>query len=233
MKKQKDLSSLGKRIVTDIQRVPQHILDGFANLSSTDVADVVGKLYTMNSNIRPLYPNAKSIVGSAVTVRCIPGDNLMTHAALTYLQPGDVLVCDARGDREYCLGGALVCSIAQSKGAVGFILDGTYRDSNELEEIDFPVYALGLQARPPAKNGPGEINTSIYCGGVPVHPGDIVIADHEGIAVVPQEYAEAVLKATIKRAKADEDRWADLDEWERYHTERFDEIIKEQNFSIE
>lgn len=233
MKKQKVLSSLGKKIITDIDRVPQSILDGFSGISSTAVADIVGKMYTMDPSIHPLYPSAKPIVGCAVTVRCPPGDNLMTHAVLKHLQPGDVVVCDARADKEYCLGGALVCSIAQRHGCVGFILNGVYRDSNELEEIDFPVYALGLQARPSPKNGPGEINTTVCCGGVPIHPGDIIIADHQGIVVVPQEYAEAVLEACIAREKKDEDRWADLDKWEKDHTESFDGIIERQKFVIE
>ena len=234
MKAKKDVSTMGFRVVTQVERIPKEILEGFQGCSSTAIADVVGKMFTMSSGIKPLYAPIQPIVGSAVTVRVPPGDNLMTHIALSYMQEGDVLVVDARGDMEYCLGGALMGAIAKGHGVKGFVLDGAYRDMEELKGIDFPVFALGLQAKPsPRKVGPGEINTVIDCGGVPVRPGDVIVADEEGIVVIPLEYAEAVLEKVRQRIQKDVDRWNDLDKFESDHKINFDKILVDSGCEVE
>lgn len=233
MEYKNEMASLGYKIIKDFDRPDKDIVEGFADFSSTAISDVIGKLFTMSNEIKPLYKPIKKVVGTAFTVRMPPGDNLMTHAALNYIKDGDVMVADARGDKEYCLGGALMCAIAQRRGVRGFILDGTYRDEDELRSIDFPVYAKGLQAKPPQKKGPGEMNSFIYCGGVPVKPGDIIVADNDGIVVIPSEYSKVVLEAVKTRAKKDEDRWADIAGWDRDHSASFNKILVDTKFTIE
>lgn len=228
-----DLSSLGFRIATKVPRASREIVDAFLDCPTTDIADAVGKMYTMSAGIKPLYAPIRRAAGSAVTVRVPPGDNLMVHAVLSYIQSGDVVVVDARGDTEYCLGGALMCAIAKHLGCRGFILDGAYRDSYELRKIDFPVYGRGVQPRPPRKLGPGEINMTIGCGGVPVNPGDIVVADEEGVVVVPLAYAEVVLDKARQRGKVDSDRWSHPAKHEAEHRALYDKVLADAKCRID
>jgi regulator of RNase E activity RraA len=228
-----ELGSLGFRIITKTPRAPKEIVDAFLECPTTDIADAVGKMYTMSAGITPLYTPIRRVAGSAVTVRVPPGDNLMVHAVLSYLQDGDVVVVDARGDTEYCLGGALMCRIAQHLGCRGFVLDGAYRDSYELKKIDFPVYGRGVQPRPPRKLGPGEINMVVCCGGVPVHPGDIVVADEEGVAVIPLGYADVVLEKAQARGQVDSGRWSDPAKHEAEHRAMYDKAIADAKCRID
>lgn len=227
------LANIGFRIVTQVPRAPKHLVDAFLECATTDIADAVTKMYTMDIGIRPLYTPIKRVAGSAVTVRVPPGDNLMVHAALDFAGDGDVIVVDARGDTGYALGGALMCGMAQHNGVRGFILDGVYRDAAEMRRIDFPVYGRGLNPRPPRKLGPGEINTPIQCGGVPVLPGDIVVADEEGAVVVPLEYAEVVLEKVRQRAKTDTGRWNDLGGFAREHKAQYEKLLADLKCRID
>lgn len=228
-----DVGTIGFRVVTRVPRAPNSLVEAFQECPTTDVADIVTKMFTMSSAIRPLYQPIRRIVGSAVTVRVPPGDNLMVHAVLSYAGDGDIVVVDARGDTEYCLGGALMCGIAKHNGVRGFVLDGVYRDAYELRKIDFPVFGRGIQPRPPRKLGPGEINTVIQCGGVPVHPGDVVVADEEGVTVVPLEYAEAVLDKVRQRGRTDSGRWGDLTIWENEHRANYDKLLRDLGCRID
>lgn len=221
------IRNIGFRLIRHTPRAPRELVDAFSDVPTTDIADAVTKMFTMSPAIRPLYRPIRRAAGSAVTVRVPPGDNLMVHVALGYVGDGDVLVVDARSSVDYCLGGGLMCSYAKEKGVRGFILDGAYRDAAELQRIDFPVYGLGVNPTSPRKFGPGEINTVIQCGGVPVHPGDIVVADEEGTVVVPLEYARVVLEKVQERASTDRGKWADLGRAEIAHRERYEDILSD------
>jgi 4-hydroxy-4-methyl-2-oxoglutarate aldolase len=227
-----DVATIGFQIVTKVPRAPKALVDAFHDCPTTDVADVVGKLFTMSTGIRPLYAPIRRVAGSAVTVKVPPGDNLMVHVALSYVSDGDILVVDVRGDTEYCMGGALMMGIAKECGVRGLVVDGSYRDAYELKRIEFPSFARGVQPRPPRKLGPGEINTVVQCGGVRVEPGDIVVADEEGIAVVPLAYAEAVLEKAQERGKKDAGLWADISAWHRDHNRMFDSRARELGCQI-
>lgn len=228
-----DLSSLGFRINLNGPRASKELIDAFAAIRTTDIADVVGKLYSVDTVIKPLYTPCRRTAGSAFTVRVPPGDNLMVHAAVDYAQDGDILVVDARGDTEYSLGGALLCGIAKRHGVRGFVLDGVYRDGGEMQEYDFPVFGRGLQPKPGKKLGPGEIGTVVNLGGVPVHPGDIVVADAEGVVVVPLEYAEAVLAKAQERVAWDAAKADDIAGWDREHKELFEKKLRELGVRID
>ncbi|MEM6450600.1 MAG: RraA family protein, partial [Cyanobacteria bacterium P01_D01_bin.105] len=166
--------------------------------------------------------------GPAFTVRCVPGDNLMLHAAIYRAQPGDIVVVDA-GNHDYAMAGGNVCAIAQKRGIVGFVIDGVIRDIAEVREARFPVFARGCLPKPGVKEQLGELNVPIACGGVKVSPGDIVIADEEGIAVVPQAKREAVFQ--IAKERRDKDEATSLEDWARSHQARIEALLSQKGFN--
>ncbi len=182
-------------------------LDG---VDTSLICDLVGRMYTMSSAIRPLYLPATPVVGVASTVKCPPGDNLGVMQALRMVQPGDVLVVDGQGFTEWCLGGFQMLKIARrDHGLAGIVVNGAYRDVREAQEAGFPVYGLASAPFSGPKLGPGEINVPVNCGNVIVEPGDVVAASEDGIAVVPQRVLAQVVEALARRGtptEADADR---------------------------
>jgi 4-hydroxy-4-methyl-2-oxoglutarate aldolase len=158
-------------------------------LRLADVTDEVGPLYTMQTEIRPLWPYSGQLVGRALTVKAWPGDNLAIHAALAMAGPGDVLVVDWRGCVTACGAGAHITAAAQAQGLRGVVIDGAWRDIDEIAELGFPVYGRAECSFSPLKRRPGEIGVPVSCGGVVVEPGDVIFADKTGVAVVPVAFA--------------------------------------------
>jgi regulator of RNase E activity RraA len=146
----------------------------------------------MDVAIRPLYRPMKRMVGHALTVKAIPGDNLTIHGALNMAQAGDVMVVDWRGYVEGCGTGAGSMMPAISRGLAGVVVDGGWRDAAELQAVDFPICGRSVAPFSPPKNRPGEINVPVSCGGVVVQAGDLIVADEEGVVVVPRAYAQQV-----------------------------------------
>lgn len=172
---------------------PSHV-EALRAYEITAISDVVGRMYTMNGDIRPLSEPAVPVVGVASTAKCPPGDNLAMIKALTLVQPGDVLVVDSQGFTDWCLGGYRLLDYSRRRyGLGGLIANGAYRDVNEAREAAFPVYAAGIAPYSGPKLGPGEVNVPVCCGGVIVHPGDVIAASAEGIVVVPRATLPAVL----------------------------------------
>lgn len=134
------------------------------------------------------------MVGTAFTIKVRVADNLMVHKALDYAQPGDVLVIDAEGDTEHAILGEIMTREAMVNGLAGFLIDGAIRDAGEIKKMEFPVFARGVTPRGPFKDGPGEINTPVSCGGVVVNPGDIIVGDEDGVVIIPSVDAEDILK---------------------------------------
>jgi len=199
----------------------------FAKLAPTALADFLELGSVVRHVIRPLWPAMPRIAGPAFTVRTAKHDNLMLHAAIYRAEPGDVIVVEA-GDEEMAVAGGNVCAVAQRHGVAGFVVDGVVRDVTEARANGFPLFARGISPIPGAKDGPGEINGSISCGGVTVTPGDVVVADEEGIVVVPRARAEEVLKKA--EAKAVADAAETLDEWEKKHRVRVDGTLKARGY---
>ena len=200
----------------------------FATISPTTLADVLGRERVMDIGIRPLWTPMPRIAGPAFTVRCPPGDNLMLHAAIYRAQPGDVIVVQS-GDLDYALAGGNVCAIAHRRGVAGFVLDGVIRDVAEARELGFPVFARGVIPIPGTKKVALSLNEPIGCGGVRVSAGDIVVADEEGIVVVPQSKRDEVLHKA--QSKQDEEAAQSLDEWEADHRARVDKALRDNGFS--
>jgi regulator of RNase E activity RraA len=201
---------------------------GFVGLPPTTLADVLGREQVMDIGIRPLWPSVTRLAGPAFTVRCAPGDNLMLHAAIYRAEPGSVIVVEA-GDVDYAVAGGNVCAVAHRRGVAGFVVDGVIRDLAEVREIGFPVFARGVIPIPGAKKVvTGPLNEPVRCGGVRVAPGDIVVADEEGIVVTPRDRRDQVLRdaqARLAREAAET-----LDEWEAAHRARIDALLREGGF---
>ena len=173
-------------------------LNRYRRLPSANIGDAMHRLGAMDAAIKPVWDGAV-IVGSAYTVWTRPGDNLALHAALEHVQPGDVIVVNGGGDESRALLGELVAGKAKVKGVVGFVIDGAVRDATGLEEYAMPVYARALTPAGPYKDGPFALAASVAVGGVVVKPGDIVVADEDGVVVVPLEQADLV--ADVAEAK--------------------------------
>jgi RraA family protein len=186
------------------ERADRDLVEGFANFESTDISDMLNRMYTMNGEIHNLVNDAR-IVGPVCTVKVFPGDNLMVHKALDIVEPGDVVVVDASGSTTSAVLGDLVANKAKHRGIVGFIVDGLVRDLPGLKECGLPIYAKGVTPFGPLHRGPGEINFAVCCGGVVVQPGDIVTADENGVTVVPRTAAPEILN----RLRENQERLAD------------------------
>jgi regulator of RNase E activity RraA len=151
----------------------------------------------------------------------------MLHAAIHRAEPGSVIVVES-GDVDYALAGGNVCAVARRRGIAAFVADGVIRDLAEVREMGFPVFARGVIPVPGAKAAARPLNVQVRCGGVQVSPGDIVVADEEGIVVTPRAGAEQVLLAA--RAKLAKDAGESLDAWETAHRTRIDELLGENGF---
>jgi 4-hydroxy-4-methyl-2-oxoglutarate aldolase len=182
-------------IVRNVPRPDPEVVEQLRKAFLPDISDKVGQLYTMDSGIRPLYQPIRRMVGSALTVKMAPGDNMTVQLALAEAQAGDVLVVDWRGYTESCGTGTGSMTAAIGRGLEGVVIDGGWRDVAEIQALDFPIFARSVCPYSPPKGRAGEINVPVCCGGVIVQPGDVVICDVEGGVVIPRAYAAAVAEA--------------------------------------
>ncbi|MGW3087194.1 RraA family protein [Streptomyces sp. NPDC001108] len=199
----------------------------FTDISPTTLADLLGRGQVMDIGIRPLWTPSPRIAGPAFTVRCPPGDNLMLHAAIHRAEPGSVIVVES-GDVDFALAGGNVCAVAQRRGIAAFVADGVIRDLAEVRAMGFPVFARGVIPIPGTKKAVEPLNHPVRCGGVDVAAGDIVVADEEGVVVVPRSGAGQVLLDA--RAKAAKEAAESLDDWETAHRTRIDAILRGAGF---
>jgi RraA family protein len=191
----------GFRVRLEIERPPASLVQMFREFETPDISDILNRMYTMRSDIRNMVNDAP-LVGPACTVKVFPGDNLMVHKALDAAKPGDVVVVDTSGSERNAVLGDLVANKAKHRGFAGFIVDGLVRDLPGLIEAGLPVYARGVTPFGPLHRGPGELNYTVSCGGIVVNPGDIVVADRSGIAVVRREFAEdTIMRLREHRAR--------------------------------
>jgi regulator of RNase E activity RraA len=181
--------------------VPGETVEQFRGVAVPDLSDAVGRLYTMDSGIRPLYAGMPRLLGRAVTVKAPPGDNWAVHAGLSRCGEGDILIVDWRGWVEGCGSGALTAVLAMRRGLAGIVVDGAWRDIEDLRQVGLPVMGRGISPFSPAKQELGEVDVPVCCGGVVVEPGDVVIGDAEGVVVVRREWASLVADG-VKRSPA-------------------------------
>lgn len=179
-------------------RPSESLVAQFAGIWTSTIADTMGRHGVMMPEIRPIFENIK-VLGVAFTVLNYPNDNITTHKALTMLQPGDVLVIDEGRENNTGSFGHNMSLQARNRGIAGFISNGCVRDIKLLREEKFPAFCRGVCPRSAQKNTPGSINVSVQVGGLVVSPGDIVIGDDDGVAVVPFAVAEEVLRTAKSR----------------------------------
>lgn len=197
---------VGKRIYLKRKMPDPALLAGFRELPASNVADCMERSCAMNPRIRLVSePKAEAVCGPAFTVKCRAGDNLALHAALTFCQEGDILVVSNEEDTTRALIGEVMLSyLFYTKKAAGIVIDGPIRDIGAVSKWDFPIYCTGSTPGGPYKEGPGEVNVPVACGGVSVNPGDIILADRDGVIVIPPRDAPGILEAARKFHAADE-----------------------------
>ncbi|WP_338675171.1 RraA family protein [Streptomyces sp. SCSIO 30461] len=200
--------------------------NAFKDVPPTTLADLLGREQVMDIGIRPLWDSPR-VAGPAYTVRCEPGDNLMLHAAIYRAEPGSIVVVES-GDVDYALAGGNVCAVAQRRGVAAFVVDGVIRDLAEVREAGFPVFSRGVIPIPGTKKKVGAHGEPARVGGVLVHAGDIVVADEEGIVVVPVARQEEILAAA--QAKLAKEAEQSLDAWEENHRARIEKALSDQGF---
>ena len=196
----------------------------FADYATTEYADALPRQQFIDYRIKPLWEGMHRIAGPAFTVQLIAGDNLMLHAAIYEAPVGSILVVDA-GDDTHAVAGGNVCAIAQQHGIAGMIIDGVIRDIGEIEAARFPVYALGHVAKPGIKKTIVPLNQPINCGSVTVNPNDIVVADKEGIAIIP--HAQQAEAFAIAKKRTELDQATSLEDWEKAHHAKIMELLME------
>lgn len=206
--------------------IEQQRLASLLQLSPCDLADALNVEQFIDPSISSLWQPAKRLVGRAFTVDCPQGDHLMFHAAIYRAAPGDIIV--AKGDPGFALAGGNVFAIAQSRGIAGAVIDGRVRDLAEIREMQFPVYALGVIPKPGAKKKLGQLNGSIRCGDVSVNNGDYIVADEEGIAVIPFEEIDATIE--IAQARAEKDAKTSLQDWQQNHQQIVEKALNKLGF---
>ena len=182
----------------DFQRVAPDIVARASEFAASILADVAGRRGTLDGRIAPLSPTMR-VAGPAFTIEVRAGDNLMIHTAMAIAKPGDILVIDGKGDRSCALMGSIMINACKKLGLAGVVIDAAVRDTEELRELGFPVYAVGANPNGPTKFVPGRINWPISCGGASIAPGDLIVGDADGVVVVPREVEDQVVAAALAK----------------------------------
>lgn len=188
----------------NIERVPAEIVEAFKGQAAATIHEAQGKKGYIDCKIKPIKKGLK-ICGPAFTVTCPPGDNMMIHKALERAQPGDVIVANCGGEPGYEWGyfGDLMCTSAIARQLGGLAIDGCVRDSAEMAESGFPIFARGFCIRGTGKGQLGIINYPMVFGGIMVEPGDLIVGDDDGLVLVKKADAEETLKKTLARVEAE------------------------------
>jgi len=191
--------------VRRISRSSQETIDALGVAGTATVHEAQHRSGLMSPYLRPVYAGAK-IAGSAITVLSQPGDNWMLHVAIELCQPGDLLVVACTAENADGMFGDLLATSAKAQGVVGLVSDTGCRDISELQQMDFPVWSRAVSAKGTVKNTLGSVNVPIVLAGQQVMPGDVVVADDDGVVVVPRQRADDVLVAARERLEGEESK---------------------------
>ena len=189
----------------NIERANKTAVEKLSRYGVATIHEAMGRVGLMHPYIRPIYSGAR-MCGTAVTVLLQPGDNWMLHVAAEQIQPGDVVVAACTVDNTDGFFGDLLATSFRARGAKGLVIDGGVRDVADLTEMQFPVFSRAISARGTVKSTLGSVNIPVVCAGASVNPGDVVVADMDGVVIVPARIAQQAADAAEAREANEADK---------------------------